>query len=240
MADFDQYGQTYSKLLDQCVALSGETSHYFADYKASYMAAALGASGRRKKILDYGCGVGLLSAALKKYFPGAIQHGYDVSAASISSVDTSLAQSGCFTSDLGRLDHDYDAIVMAAVLHHVPVGERGNIFRDLSDRLAANGKLIVFEHNPLNPVTRWVVKQCAFDRDAVLVKPQHVIEHMRDAELRVIRRDYIVFFPRLLSGCRPVERFLGWCPIGAQYVITAAKKSLTQIDEYLNMNIGIR
>lgn len=238
MADFDQYAQGYRTLLDQSVALSGETSHYFADYKARYMAAALDPNGRQKKILDFGCGVGLLSAALKKYLPGVIQHGYDVSPASIDNVDATLANCGRFTSDLGRLDSDYDAIVMAAVLHHIPAVKRGDVFRELEGRLRATGKLLVFEHNPLNPVTRWVVDRCPFDRDAVLLKPKEVIAHLRDVGLRFVGRDYIVFFPRLLSRCRPIERSLGWCPLGAQYVITAAKDPVTGIGENGNMDGG--
>lgn len=222
------------------MGLAGETSDYFADYKARYVAAALGAYESQPKILDFGCGIGLLSAALKKGLPSAIQHGYDVSAASIDNIETTLAQSGRFTSDLARLDNDYDAIVMAAVVHHVPIAERGDIFRDLSGRLATNGKLLVFEHNPLNPVTRWVVNQCEFDRDAVLVTPREVIDRLRDAGLTFIRREYIVFFPRVLSGCRPLERFLGWCPMGAQYVVTAVKESMTEPAEYRNRDNGIR
>jgi SAM-dependent methyltransferase len=222
VAEFDQFSQDYESLLDQSIALSGETSHYFADYKARYTAAvALGKD--TGKILDFGCGVGLLSAALKRHLPSFIQHGYDISPASIEMVDSTLARSGRFTSDLSRLDHDYDAIVMACVLHHIPVVKRSAVFREMATRLRANGTLLVFEHNPANPVTRWVVNHCPFDRDAILLKPADVIECMREAGLGFVRRDYIVFFPSWLSWCRPIERSLGWCPGGAQYAIIAVK-----------------
>ena len=238
MADFDQYAENYGRLMDQCAALSGEMSQYFADYKARYVAAALEPTRQRQKILDFGCGVGMLSAALKKHLPAVTQHGYDISPASIDQVDASLAQDGRFTSDLARLDNDYDAIVVAAVLHHVAINQRTDILRELAQRLTGNGKLFVFEHNPLNPVTRWVVRQCPFDHDAILLMPGEAIARLHDAGLRYRRCDYIVFFPKLLSSCRPLERFLGWCPLGAQYVITAAKDPLTRTDEYRDTDSG--
>ena len=216
MAEFDQYAETYGRLLDQGVALSGETSQYFADYKARYIAAAIEPTKSRKKILDFGCGVGLLSAALKTVLPDVTLHGYDVSPESLAKIDSALLQHGRFTAEVASLDSDYDAIVMASVLHHVPVNQRTDIMVELANRLSDSGKLIVFEHNPLNPVTRWVVRQCPLDRDAILLMPGEVITRLRDAGLRHNRCDYVVFFPKLFSSCRPLERFLGWCPLGAQ------------------------
>ena len=239
MADFDQYAETYGRLLDQSVALSGETSRYFADYKARAIAAAR-APSKCQKILDFGCGVGLLSAALKTFLPDVTLHGYDVSPESLAKIDSALLQSGRFTAELTSLDRDYDAIIMASVLHHVPVNRRTDIMIELANRLADDGKLIVFEHNPLNPVTRWVVRQCPFDRDAILLRPGEVIVGLRDAGLRYHQCDYIVFFPKLFSSCRPLERFLGWCPLGAQYVITAAKNPGDHNDENRHTAGGVR
>ena len=240
MADFDQYAGTYGRLLDQSVALSGETSQYFAEYKARYIAAAMAPTNSRNKILDFGCGVGLLSAALKTSLPDVTLHGYDVSPESLVKIDSALLQNGRFTAELTSLDSDYDAIVMASVLHHVPVNQRTDIMIELANRLADDGKLFVFEHNPLNPVTRWVVRQCPFDHDAILLKPGEVIKRLHDAGLRYHQCDYIVFFPKFLSSCRPLERFLGWCPLGAQYVITAATNPRDHIDENRHTASGVR
>ena len=40
--------------------------------------------------------------------------------------------------------------------------------------LRPKGRIYIFEHNPFNPVTRWVVKHTAIDRNAVLLKPAEV------------------------------------------------------------------
>jgi hypothetical protein len=40
-----------------------------------------------------------------------------------------------------------------------------------------------------------------------------------EAGLRVTRRDYIVFMPRLLKWLRPLEPCLAGVPLGAQYVV---------------------
>jgi hypothetical protein len=38
-----------------------------------------------------------------------------------------------------------------------------------------------------------------------------------------VTQDYIVFFPRWLSGLRPLEEYLGWCQLGAQYAVVAGR-----------------
>jgi hypothetical protein len=41
--------------------------------------------------------------------------------------------------------------------------------------------------------------------------------------LQIVRRDYIVFFPRLLSWLRPLEPRLSRCLAGAQYALAAGR-----------------
>jgi hypothetical protein len=85
--------------------------------------------------------------------------------------------------------------------------------------------LVIFEHNPANPVTRWVVERCPFDHDAILLPPSETCDYARAAGLRVLRRDYIVFMPRPLAWLRPMEPWLAWLPAGAQYAMSARKAS---------------
>ena len=224
MATFDHYSREYKNLLDHSVACSGEDSDYFAEYKARYIAALAG-PGFAGKILDYGCGIGLLSNFLKKHLPNSIVHGYDVSRESIEIARRDLHPSHRFSSDLSAIDRDYQLVVIANVMHHVPMKSRQQLVMEVTARLDHGGRVVVFEHNPWNPVTRWVVKLCPFDKDAVLLRPGEVGKYMSGAGLSVIRRDFIVFFPRALSFFRSLEPSLSSLPFGAQYALVGERNA---------------
>ncbi len=219
---FDQFATDYQEILDRSVAASGETSEYFASYKARYLNRVL-SSSFSGKILDFGCGIGLLSGLLRQYLPMAQVDGFDVSADSVRQVSPLLTGQGVFTSNKAELARDYRLIVISHVLHHIPPPERQETIGDLARRLLLGGKLSIFEHNPANPVTRWVVAQCPFDEDAVLLPPSETKTYLRQAKLTLIRQDYTVFMPRLLAWLRPLEPWLRWMPLGAQYAIMAEK-----------------
>ncbi len=220
-SQFESFAANYEALHARSIKLTGEEPEYFAAYKASYIARKLG-SGRRS-VLDYGCGIGMLSRQLKCRLPHARIDGFDPSQESLDRVDSSLRDQGVFTSNPGLLGRDYEVIVMANVLHHVTPAERGGLISEVVSRLARSGKLVIFEHNPANPLTRWAVAQCAFDEDAVLLWPRETTRRLRAARLRILKRDYIVFFPRWLGALRPLEPLLRWCPLGAQYAIVGAR-----------------
>lgn len=222
MEQFDQFSEDYKDMLDQHVSVSGESSEYFTEYKARYVA-KLVSNIAPAKLLDFGCGVGLLSSFLKKYLPNCTLHGYDVSSASIDMVDEGLLAQGLFATDISRLANDYDLIVASNVLHHIDPRNRQDTIMGLRDRLTPGGKIIVFEHNPANPLTRKVVDSCPFDEGVVLLPPKETITYISKAKLRVKRRDYIVFFPRTLALFRPLEPLISWCPLGAQYALVGEK-----------------
>lgn len=221
MAEFDAFAATYEQTLDASIGITGESFDYFAQYKAAYIARNVASLGPAR-ILDYGCGVGLLSKHLHTLMPEKRIDGFDVSEESILRVGPELQLQGAFTSEECLIGRDYDVIVIANVLHHVQPQDRAELIQRVAARLRAGGKLAVFEHNPLNPLTRRAVSRCAFDGDAILLPQGETRGYFPDREFRV-RRDYIVFFPHLLSWLRPLEPFLAWCPLGAQYAAIATK-----------------
>ncbi len=218
---FDRFADRYTEILDQSVSFSGGAD-YFSAMKAQYLAARL-ADRTGPKLLDYGCGVGLVTAQLAALLPTATLHGFDPSADSVARVPEPIQRRGRFTADPAALDVDYDLIFVANVLHHVPPPERPELVRGLAARLARGGQLVVIEHNPLNPATRLVVARCPLDEDAILLPRRETERHLRGAGLTVVRRDYIAFFPRALSALQPLERWLRGLPLGAQYAIVGAR-----------------
>lgn len=222
--NFDEFSQDYKSLLDRSVVCSGESSEYFAEYKALYLARQVG-HDFRGKVLDYGCGVGLLSSFLKKHLPNATFHGYDPSSESVRVANQELGPSGFFASDIEQLQRDYQLVVISNVMHHVPPPDRQDTIAKVTQRMAVSGKLVIFEHNPMNPLTQYVVKHCPFDGDAVLLMPGEARKYVKRAGLCVLRLDYVVFFPRILGPLRRFEPLLAWFPLGAQYALVAALHS---------------
>jgi len=219
---FDQFAEHYKQVLDETVAFSGDDSAYFAEYKARYLARRFtrAFSGR---VLDFGCGVGLLSESLKQHMPAIQLDGFDPSQDSLSHISPTLTAQGRFTCDPDQLGPNYDLIVMANVMHHIPPKQRQATISQLAERLNRKGTLAVFEHNPANPATRWVVEHCPFDHDAILLRLREMLTYLAGAQLHTVARDYIVFMPRSLAWLRRVEPALAWLPLGAQYVVLGEK-----------------
>ena len=220
--EFDRFAANYQHVLDEAVRFSGDGGAYFAGVKARYIRDFVGA-GFSGTVLDYGCGIGLLTGLLKDYLPAARLDGFDVSDDSIRRVSRALMAQGQFTSDATQLAHDYHLIVVANVMHHIAPEQRQEVVQDLAHRLSPGGMLAIFEHNPANPITRWVVERCPFDEDAILLPAVETCAYLSRAMLRQLRLDYIVFMPRVLAWLRPLERWLAWLPMGAQYAIVAEK-----------------
>ena len=221
-AKFDEYSTNYTELVDESVSISGEASEYFAEYKARYLARLAG-KDFAGHILDYGCGVGVLSSFIKTHLPKASVDGFDVASGSIEKVLPELKQQGCFSSDLAGLRRDYQLAVIANVLHHVTPSDRQSVIAEIAGRLVSGGRVVVFEHNPLNPLTQWSVKHCPFDDDAILLHPAEPSRYLSRSGLKKVRRDYVVFFPKFLAWLRPTEPMLAWLPAGAQYALVGEK-----------------
>ena len=83
---------------------------------------------------------------------------------------------------------------------------------------------MIWEHNPINPITQKIVKECVFDKDAVLVQSKELKKHLNAASLAKVRILYTTFFPKILSYLNTFDSFLGWLPLGGQYLATGEKR----------------
>ena len=120
-------------------------------------------------------------------------------------------------------DIQYDLIFSAGVFHHIPHDEHKNLLKNLSALLKPGGKVAIWEHNPLNPFTKKIVNDCIFDQDAVLIHPHWMKKDMRETPLSNIQVTYTTFFPKALAYLNVLDPYLGWFPLGGQFVITGEK-----------------
>ncbi len=228
--DFNKFAKTYREFLDVSLRKIGFSSKYFADYKAreiyNFTINIKKASANR--ILDIGCGDGVGTLHLKKYFPQSLIVGLDVSSKCIQEAINNNPPDIQFHLFNGEsLDYpqeSFDTIVIANVFHHVPKIIQVSLLKECLRVLDKDGWLFIFEHNPNNPVTLYLVKDCVFDKDAVLMRTSALKKLLIGNNFSVKFR-YIVFFPGFLKCFLPFEKFLYWLPLGGQYY-SCSKKCL--------------
>ena len=226
-AEFDRFADEYTATHAGNIRLSGEDPDYFARYKIEEVRRRWDAEGRAEPsaVLDFGTGIGNSLPHLARLFPQAEVTGVDVSQRSLQvaahrfpDVARLLAYDG---SEIPLPDASFDLIFSACVFHHIDHGEHGAIFAQLHRLLGPGGMMVVFEHNPANPATRYIVATCPFDENAVLLPAASLKTSQAKAGFRRVEVAYTGFFPGALRALRPLERFMTALPIGAQYYTVA-------------------
>jgi len=222
-SEFDVFADEYERLHSHNIRASGEEPAYFANQKAEMTAWLTSGSLREGRILDFGTGVGNSIGPLNKHFPSCALDGIDVSRRSLDVARRRFPAVASFSHfDGARIPADdgtYRLGFAACVFHHIDHAEHEALLRELRRVIAPGGWLFIYEHNPFNPLTRHVVNTCEFDRNAHLLTARALKSVVRRAGFAQVRAHYSVFFPHFLRALRPLERRLGWLPLGAQYCV---------------------
>lgn len=225
-AEFDAYVDAYEAQHAQSVRLSGEDPEFFAEYKAIEAARAMAAAGLApQRIMDFGAGRGNCIAHLQRAFPDAALTALDVSSRSLTDcVGRAIRplETVCYDGQsLPFDDASFDLIFTACVFHHIPAKDHIRLLAEIRRTLTSKGRFILFEHNPWNPLTRHAVATCPFDANAVLISAPEMRRRLRAAGFADVALRWTLFFPAFLAPLRPLERALGWLPLGAQYCLVA-------------------
>lgn len=219
--DFDEYADQYEDLLKDQLSFFSNDRGYFSDHKASIASKQF--AKLPKTVLDFGCGIGLSLPFLEAYFPGADLFATDISEKSLEHV-ASANPDVHIVMDNDLDGKAFDLIFVAGVFHHVSPADRPALTKRLSALLSTRGKLCIFDHNPYNPVTQRMVSTCPFDEDAVLLSRNELTNLLKiNTNLEIERRRYCLFFPEPLKALQPLERWIGFVPLGGQYYVVARR-----------------
>lgn len=222
--DFDDYTDNYNTLLRESTGFFTENEAYFARYKVDILRREVPTT--TKRLLEYGCGIGRNIPFLRAAFPNALISGSDISAASLEIARKENPGVEFFVEQADiDIAEPYEVIFIAGVFHHIPPRERAAVMKTLHQRLAPGGTIVIFEHNPFNPVTRRIVNDCPYDKDAVLLKSSELKSLLAGAGLTVRCVAYCLFVPPILSLLLPLEAKLGWLPLGGQYWVKATRSA---------------
>jgi SAM-dependent methyltransferase len=229
-AEFDKFADEYRALHADNIWMSGEDPEYFAEYKVIDIVTELErAKTPAHKALDFGAGIGYSVPYFARHLPDTRLTCLDVSR---KSLDVGVARYGAAAEfkhfdgeEIPYDDDTFDVALASCVFHHIPAEQHIPLLAEIRRVLVPGGQLLIYEHNPLNPLTRHAVNTCEFDEHATLIRAPEMERRAREAGFATTDVRYRVFFPRALSRLRALEAKLTRFPFGAQYYVAARKSA---------------
>jgi SAM-dependent methyltransferase len=223
--DFDAHAHEYVEAVDQSVSFTGKDSAFFARRKVEMLEElAFRATGSLAglSVLDVGCGTGTTDRYLVDHVGSLI--GVDVSEEMLALARQSVPAASFEWYDGEKLpfpDESFDVAVTICVLHHVPTSGRALFVSELHRVTRAGGLIAIFEHNPVNPLTRYAVNSCDLDDGVVLVRGRQATSYLSAAGAAEVTRSDLLFTPFGGALGRSVDGALARLPVGGQYVVSA-------------------
>jgi SAM-dependent methyltransferase len=223
---FDTFADHYDTHLNAALAVTGEDKEYFANARLQSVQGKLEALHESPHtVLDYGCGIGDTSQLLCQMSGVHNVVGVDLSMRSIEIArlqDRSRKCSFFSTTEYCPQGH-MDMAYCNGVFHHIPILERRVAVEYIYRCLRPGGVFVLWENNPWNPATRFIMSRCAFDDDAITLTPREACALLSTGRFKVLGVDYHFFFPRFLKLLRPAESALSRIPLGGQYQVLCRK-----------------
>jgi SAM-dependent methyltransferase len=225
IGDFDHHADTYREDVENAISWSGKDVDYFARGKADLLVdlarRRLG-DPAKLRALDVGCGVGVTDRFVADRF-GEL-HGVDIAADAVEKAREVNPTVHYESYNGGVLPFEDDAVDVAftiCVVHHVPPPDWPAFAAEMKRVVRPGGLVAVFEHNPLNPLTRVSVSRCPFDEDVTLLRAGGTARLLTEAGLNPVERRFFYFLPVRDVSTSRVERALRAVPLGAQYFVAA-------------------
>lgn len=212
----------YVTEVNRSIAFSGAEQDFFTIGKARRalnLLRRLGETPAEMNLLDIGCGVGLIHRHLASSFRTVV--GVDVASEALAvaqAANPSIRYDHYDGRSLPCADGAFDVAIAICVMHHVPPTQWPDFVVEARRALRPGGILMIFEHNPWNPLTRLAVARCAFDFDAVLLSAARTARLLRRGGFLEVGREFIFFTPSSAAPVQWAEQRLSWCPVGAQYI----------------------
>jgi SAM-dependent methyltransferase len=227
-SDLNRYADSYGDEVQSSISFTGADHEYFTQVKARHLlelaSRRLGDPGALQ-VADIGCGVG----ETDRFLEGSFKHliGLDIAPDMIERAGqrNPWAEYRSYrpSEPLPLDDESVDLSFAICVLHHVPVADRERFVAEMRRVTKPGGIVVIFEHNPWNPLTRLSVHRCEFDEGVVLLSRRRARHLLAGQRLERLESPYIVFFTRPGRRRERIERALKSVPAGAQYFVAARR-----------------
>ncbi len=247
ITDFNEVADIYDEDLEKLLGkyMRGGTEKY-AEYKIQ-LAHILLKKKDIKTILDFGCGVGRSINYLASYFPGTTLYGCDISDDELQIAKKNYSDAQFFNNaeieNFSNMKERFNLVFTACVMHHIDPKERNIWVNSVLDKLTPGGYWAIFEHNLINPYTKRIVTDVDNKLDNInwmYTRKKLLALFAERKDISIYWQGYTLFSPfRFISAKQHrksnsfsyfitnFERFLKWCPLGAQQCVIIKKQEIS-------------
>lgn len=228
-AEFDHYARGYEAGMENPLKqMAGSTAEDFLLPKVQILHGLLAPTQGTPRILDFGCGTGEMLNLLKQTRPEWELAGCDLSQEMLAEArqrhaslqtQVDLADPDHFLDGPGR----FDAVYASCVFHHIAPPEWVATLKRIKRLLVVGGRVVIFEHNPWNPATRWVVAHTAIDQNAILLSLNTAKALLHKSDYCVGESGFFLFGPPKWRVIRALDSLISWLPVGGQYFCSGIK-----------------
>lgn len=224
--NFNDYVETYKKEVQSSISFIGQEHDFFVNVKANLIKEIADKNFNNPEdihLLDIGSGIGLIDHQISSKFKNL--YGVDIEESIVEKAkEYNLGVNYTFYDGkkLPFKDNSIDFVFTINVMHHIPPEYWEQFVKEMQRVTRKDGIAAIFEHNPLNPLTKLAVSKCELDRGAVLLTKRK-LKSLFIQKFKLIDEAYILFFPLKNNIFRSIETILKWIPLGAQYYIYGRK-----------------
>jgi SAM-dependent methyltransferase len=225
--EFDKFARDYETWFVPWLKVAGASREYFARSRLNWLSYVLREQELSpRRVMDFGCGTGMSLLLLEEILEAEQVIGLDTSEESLAVARESAGSRSVQLATPAKYlpQQDLDLVFCNGVFHHIPVTERPAAVNYVYRCLRPGGMFALWENNPWNPIHAFVMKHSEIDENAVPLPPPESHRLVGSELFRVIRTDYLFFFPGYLSWLHPLENCLIKVPLGAQYQVLARKE----------------
>lgn len=227
--EFDAYADGYAAGMENPLKkIVGKNPNEFLIPKIQILTELIECQRSTPRVLDFGCGTGEMLALLALAKPEWTLFGADISQQMINEAEKRhliLKQNATLLYIEQALDgnNKYDMIYASCVFHHIAPKDWVKTLRVIANCLEKDGLFVMFEHNPWNPITKWVVNHTEIDKNANLFSALTAGSIIREAGMYIEKTRHFMHLPPSMALAGFVDRLFGVLPLGGQYVCVAKK-----------------
>lgn len=157
---------------------------------------------------------------VKETFPKAHVYGVDPSSKSIETAKKKFPgiEFSINSDEKEKLAFEaktFEIIFSAGVFHHIPFEFHAAYTDELFRILKPGGHLVLFELNPLNPLTTFTFKRSPIDQNATMMTPCYSYRLLK--KYGKTKTKFYCFYPNMLRWLRFTEPYMTKFPFGALY-----------------------